>query len=309
MAATPPPRHGRGDDQEEEQGLGDDAERGLHAVVDLPGHPDVNEADEEVEQHHQHLGPGEAPDEACGVLGQRGWLHGCPVSAGFRASLVKYVRIRACQGGGNGISLRRPIVLPYVTSITAHPAPVAGGIMSAKKANAVRAVTAASAPVLRVHLWLESGGGHALWPRSHPVAGAGGAPGLAQPGGKGARHELPRGLGPHQAHRGGHGRAAAGQGQRPQGLRTGPRWRPPCSGTSPCGTTRWRPLPWSGPRRVCPGTSSPLPWPRPTAGWPRSPEASAPGKLKETRRLPSGARPRVRGSGRWRGSPYVSVRL
>jgi len=53
---------GNGNDQKKEQGLGDHAQRGLDAIADLPGHIDVHKPDEEVEEHHHGLRPGQFPD-------------------------------------------------------------------------------------------------------------------------------------------------------------------------------------------------------------------------------------------------------
>jgi len=57
---------GDGHDHEEEHGLAHDAHAGLGLAADAAGHPDVHEADQEVEKHHDHLGPGQVPDGRIG---------------------------------------------------------------------------------------------------------------------------------------------------------------------------------------------------------------------------------------------------
>jgi hypothetical protein len=52
----------RGDNHEEEEHLVDHAHGCLDFPAQTPGNEHVDEADQEMEDHHQHLRPGEGPD-------------------------------------------------------------------------------------------------------------------------------------------------------------------------------------------------------------------------------------------------------
>ena len=92
--------HGHGHDHEEQAALVDHAERGLHVGADASGHPDIDEAHEEDQIHHEHLRPGELPYGAGGNAEIR-FRHGA-FPKGLRAGGTEKVAGRQMSPGRTG---------------------------------------------------------------------------------------------------------------------------------------------------------------------------------------------------------------